>query len=78
MRTTTLTIRTDESLRRRLEERARAQGKTVSAVAREILETALDERPLGMRTRHLKGRLQLDPERRGSWREALRERNWRS
>ena len=78
MRTTTLTIRTDESLRKRLEERARAQGKTVSAVAREILETALDGRPLAMRTLHLKGRLQLDPERRESWREALRERNWRS
>jgi predicted transcriptional regulator len=73
---TTLTIRTDPALRERLERRAKAQGKTVSAVAREILEDALDERPLRLRIGHLKGRLKLDRER--PWGDALRQRNWRS
>ncbi len=75
---TTLTIRTDEALRKALEERAHAQGKTVSALAREILQNALDERPLELRTAHLRGRLQLRQPGAESWREALRERNWRS
>ncbi len=75
---TTLTIRTDEALRKALEERAHAQGKTVSALAREILQNALDERPLELRTAHLRGRLQLRQLSAESWREALRERNWRS
>lgn len=45
---TTLTIRTDEGLRKALEERARAQGKSLSEVARDILQAALQERPLGL------------------------------
>ena len=73
---TTLTIRTHPELRKRLEQRARAQGKTVSALAREILEGALDERPLRLRTAHLKGRLQLEPPRE-EWRDTLRQRNRR-
>jgi plasmid stability protein len=75
---TTLTIRTDPELRKALEERAFAQGKTVSALAREILREALDERPMELRTGHLRGRLRLGGVRSGSWREVLRERNWRS
>ena len=72
---TTITVRTDVALRRRLEARARAQGKTVSALARDILQNALEERPLRLRTEHLKGRLRLDSPQ--PWGDALRKRNWR-
>ena len=43
----TLTIRTDETLRQALDQRATSQGKTVSEIVREILEQALIERPVG-------------------------------
>ena len=74
---TTLTIRTDEALRAALAKRARAQGKTVSEVAREILRSALEERALEERTSHLKGRLRLNQKQSEAWRRSLRERNWR-
>lgn len=74
---TTVTIRTDRGLRKALEDRARAQRKTVSEVAREILRTALEERPLQLRTGHLRGRLALTTDQNEAWRRALRERNWR-
>ena len=35
---TTVTVRIDDDLRRALEARARAQGKTLSAIVRETLE----------------------------------------
>ena len=75
---TTLTIRADENLLEALKARAAVQGKSVSEVAREILNEALAERPLSERIGHLKGQLDLksagtsDP-----WRDRLRERNWR-
>ena len=74
---TTLTIRTDGALRRALEERARAQGKTVSAFVREILTSAVAERPLEARVGHLRGRLRLDSPAERTWRDRLREHNWR-
>lgn len=74
---TTLTIRTDAALREALAKRASAQGKTISEVAREILRSALDERPLEERTSHLKGRLLLGARQSEAWRRSLRERNWR-
>ena len=74
---TTLTIRTDDGLRRALEERARAQGKTVSAFVREILTSAVAERPLEARVGHLRGRLRLDSPAERIWRDRLREHNWR-
>jgi plasmid stability protein len=74
---TTLTIRTDEALREALEERASAQGKTVSELAREILRNALEERALGERTSHLKGGLRLGRKQTEAWRRSLRQRNWR-
>lgn len=74
---TTLTIRTDEALREALAKRASAQGKTLSEVAREILRSALEERPLEERTSHLKGRLRLDQKQTEAWRRSLRARNWR-
>ncbi|MFW6012105.1 MAG: FitA-like ribbon-helix-helix domain-containing protein [bacterium] len=74
---TTLTIRTDEALRRSLEERAAASGKSLSEVVREILEAAVIPRPLAARTGHLRGRLSLRPDDAEPWRKELRERNWR-
>lgn len=75
---TTLTIRTDEALRHALEERARARGITVSQAAREILRDALEDRPLELKTSHLRGTVTLGGEPADPWRKALRERNWRS
>jgi hypothetical protein len=78
---TTLTIRTDEKLRAALAERARAEDKTVSQVAREILSRAVTERPFAERTGHLRGRLELDaipgkgPE--DEWRREIALRNRR-
>ncbi len=75
---TTLTIRADEALRDALTERARAQGKTLSQLVREILEAALVERPLEKRAGHLRGRLMLREQATEPWRESLRQHNWRS
>jgi hypothetical protein len=74
---TTLTIRTDRRLRAALESQARARGKTVSALAREILEAALEPQPLGRRTGHLRGTLRVRETGADAWRTELRERNWR-
>jgi hypothetical protein len=74
---TTVTVRIDDDLRRALEARARAQGKTLSAMVRETLEDAVVERPFGSRVGHLRGRLRLPCPIAGAWREKLRERNWR-
>lgn len=74
---TTVTVRIDDDLRRALEARARAQGKTLSATVREALEGAVSDNPLGARVGHLRGRLRLAPPVTGTWRQALRERNWR-
>jgi hypothetical protein len=73
----TLTIRTAPRLRAALESRARAQGTTVSALAREILEAALAPQPLGRRTGHLRGALRVRESKPDAWRAALRDRNWR-
>ena len=75
---TTITIRTDESLQAALAERAEAQGKTLSALVREILFEALSDRPVEARAGHLKGRLRLFGTNDDAWRSRLRERNWRS
>ena len=70
-------MRIDDDLRRALEARARAQGKTLSAMVRETLEGAVADRPVGSRVGHLRGRLRLASPLAGTWRETLRERNWR-
>jgi plasmid stability protein len=72
-----LTIRADESLRVALQQRARLQGKPLSAVAREILEAAVQEQPLGLKTAHLKGRIRLRRAQTDAWRKAFADRNWR-
>ena len=74
---TTLTIRADESLLEALKARAAVQGKSVSEVARDILNEALAERPLSERIGHLRGQLDLQSGASDPWRERLRERNWR-
>lgn len=75
---TTITIRTDDALRRALEQRAREQGRPLSAVVRDILAKALEEAPMSGRSGHLRGRLALDRDEPEAWRRRLRERNWRS
>lgn len=75
---TTLTIRTDEALRTALEKKARAQGKTLSQLARDILRSAVEDRPLELRTGHLRGRLNLGGGGADTWRKDLRRRNWRA
>jgi plasmid stability protein len=75
---TTLTVRTDEALIEALRQRAESQGKTVSALVRELLEASLAERPLADKAGHLKGRLDLSDSDDDTWRQQLRERNWRS
>ncbi len=74
---TTVTIRIDEDLRRALEARARALGKTLSATVRETLEVAVAETPLGSRVGHLRGRIRLASPAPATWGDRLRERNWR-
>jgi len=74
----TITIRADESLRRELEERASAQGKSLSEVVREILVSAVAPRPLASRIGHLRGGVELPRGDVEPWRQKLRERNWRS
>ena len=76
---TTITIRTDEPLRERLERRAAAAGVSLSALVREILENAVSEQPLGRRAGRLKGALEPPRDAGGAdpWRDALRARNWR-
>lgn len=74
---TTITIRADESLRRELEERAAAVGKSLSELVREILRNAVAETPLEARAGHLRGRIDLRRPEPEPWRRELRERNWR-
>jgi len=73
----TITIRTDEMLRKQLEQRARERGLTLSQEIRRILKEAVEEQPLGSKTKHLRGRLALGQQRDEPWRETLRNRNWR-
>lgn len=74
---TTLTVRTDETMRKALERRAKTQGLTVSELVRRILGDAISERPLSHRAGHLKGRLDLSAVDSDTWRNQMRERNWR-
>ncbi len=64
-------------MREALEDRARAQGLTVSELVRRLLDDAISERPLGQRAGHLKGRLEPAGPDSDAWRDQLRERNWR-
>lgn len=75
---TILTIRADEKLSAALRKRAAVQGKTESEVALEILNDAIEERPMSARVGHLRGQLELPSEETcDAWQMELRERNWR-
>jgi len=75
---TTITFRTGESLRRALARKAADSGRSISEVVREILEEALQARPIVSRAGHLKGRLVMSRKTSEPWTDRLRERNWRS
>jgi hypothetical protein len=72
----TLTIRLPESQDLALTRRAKAVGRTRSALVRELIEHGLQERPVGERIGHLKGRLTL-PRAGKTWRRQIKDRNWR-
>jgi plasmid stability protein len=74
---TTITVRASDELRKALARKAAAGGKTISELVREILEAAVEERPLESRVGHLRGRLGAGGSERDAWRRRLRERNWR-
>jgi plasmid stability protein len=73
---TTLTVRLDSRQQKALARRAAARRTSVSAVVREILDSALDERPMGERTDALRGQLALLPPK-DPLRRRIRAHNWR-
>ena len=72
----TLTIRLERDQDKALTARACALGKTRSAVVRELIARGLEERPLGQRIAHLKGRVQGSSPK-TAWQRRIKERNWR-
>ena len=72
------TVHTDEALREALRRRAAAQGKTISELVREILESAVQERPMALRVGHLRGCLKLPATDDDLWRQHMRRTNWRT
>ena len=72
----TLTIRLRRTQDEALTARARAVGKTRSELVRELIDQGLEERPLGRRIGHLKGRLDV-PAPKAGWQRRIKERNWR-
>jgi hypothetical protein len=72
----TLTIRIDRAQDEALTARAKAQGRTRSALVRDLIDQGLQDRPLGRSIGHLKGRLGLASPKAG-WQRRIKERNWR-
>jgi hypothetical protein len=72
----TLTIRLGHAQGEALTARAKLLGKTRSELVRELIERGLEERPLGRRIGHLKGRLDL-PSPKAGWQRRIKDRNWR-
>jgi Flp pilus assembly CpaF family ATPase len=71
-----LTLRLGKEQDVALTRRAKAIGKTRSAVVRDLIDKALADRPMRRRVGHLKGRVEL-PRSRSGWRRDLKDRNWR-
>jgi len=71
-----LTVRLGKEQDVALTRRAKAIGKTRSAVVRDLIDTALADRPMSRRVGHLKGGVELRRSRSG-WRRELTDRNWR-
>jgi len=74
---TTITVRTDPSLRDALQKRADEVGKSLSGFVRDVLQDAVTRRTVAERAGHLKGRLELPRRDLDPWREELKRRNWR-
>jgi len=72
----TLTIRLDCSQDKALTARAKILGKTRSQLVRELIDSGLEQRPLGRRIGHMKGRLNL-PSPKAGWQRRIKDRNWR-
>jgi len=72
----TLTVRLRRTQDEALTARARAMGKTRSELVRDLIDQGLEERPLGRRIGHLKGRLEV-PAPKAGWQRRIKERNWR-
>ena len=72
----TLTIRIDEAQDAALTARAKAQGRTRSALVRDLIDQGLEDRPLGRSIGHLKGRLSVSTPR-TAWQRRIKDRNWR-
>ena len=77
---TTLTIRLSKKQRESLKHRARAEGKSASALVREMLDREIDRGFDFERVRHLVGSVAGRPKHwtKDRWRKQIRERNWRS
>ena len=77
---TTLTIRLTKKQRAALERRARAEGRTASAIVRDLLDRESDRGFIFDRVRHLIGSVKSSPKHweKDPWLKHLRERNWRS
>lgn len=73
---TTITLRADKSLRDALIRKATSEKKSISEVAREILEFALVERSLAERIGRTRGTLGIARKLSG-WQRQIRDRNWR-
>jgi len=76
--TTTLTFRLDAEQREKLRRKARLLGKSESEFLREILAREIEGRPMSVRLQKLKGVLSSKSVKMEGWRQAIRERNWRS
>ena len=72
----TLTIRLGRAQDEALTARAKVLRKTRSELVRELIERGLEERLLGRRIGHLKGRLDL-PSPKPGWQQRIKDRNWR-
>ncbi len=76
--TTSLTIRLEKKLREKLRRKAKVLGKSESAFVRELVDSAIDDRPMGERIGHLKGILSSKGVKLEGWRKVIYEHNWRS
>jgi metal-responsive CopG/Arc/MetJ family transcriptional regulator len=72
----TITIRLDKTHDEALTRRAKALGRTRSALVREFIEKGLEEQPLGQKVGHLRGILEL-AQPKDALRRRIKQRNWR-
>jgi hypothetical protein len=75
--TTTLTFRLDVEQREKLKSKARLLGQSESEILRDILRREIEERPMSLALKKLKGTLSLKGKQTKGWRQAIQQRNWR-